>query len=107
MQFLKFGKDPGRIPVSMMETVKRGFHILNNLIFDEKTGQVNEPAFQVIIEKENMIFIGHVCRVCSLADELVRNIMKIKEEKLQKQVNKVLHDLKLQDIPLIVHSRSQ
>jgi hypothetical protein len=107
MQFLKASKDPGRIPVHMMETVKRGFYVLNNFIFDEKTGHVNEPGFQVIVQKENMQFIGHVCRLCSLADDLVRNIMKIKDEKLQKQVNKVLHELKLQDIPLIVHSRSQ
>ncbi|KAL0486242.1 1 TM domain-containing transmembrane protein [Acrasis kona] len=106
MQFLKFGKEK-RIPVSMMETVKKGFHILNNLIFDEKTGRIHEPSFQVILQKDNMMFIGHVCQTCSLADELMRNIMKIRDDKLKKQVNDLLNELKLQDIPLTVYSRAR
>lgn len=127
LRFLKAGQQPGRIPVSLMDTVKRGFGILNVLMFGEKpvdggalvTGnildllngtakkEVDEQILDIILRPENMTFIGDVCRMCSLADDLVRNIFKVEDRQVQARVNRVLKELSLQDMPFIVMNRQR
>lgn len=54
IQFLKYGTQPGRIPVSMIETVQKGFQILYTLAFDSNKGNVCLPVFDVLMKKENI-----------------------------------------------------
>jgi type IV secretory pathway VirB3-like protein len=129
LRFLKAGQEPGRIPASMMDTVKRAFGILNTLAFGEEPAEkdnllpsnpldllllkkpktkkeVDEQVLDVMLRSENMSFIGEVCRTCSLADDLIRNIFRIQDPKQRTKVNQVLNKLNLQDVPLIVMNRA-
>eukprot|EP00818_Percolomonas_sp_WS_P007528 CAMPEP_0117440160 /NCGR_PEP_ID=MMETSP0759-20121206/2939_1 /TAXON_ID=63605 /ORGANISM="Percolomonas cosmopolitus, Strain WS" /LENGTH=669 /DNA_ID=CAMNT_0005231901 /DNA_START=299 /DNA_END=2305 /DNA_ORIENTATION=- len=99
LQFLRYGTEPGRIPVSMMEMIKRGFQILNRLAFDDqKQGEICVSVFEEIMKPENFELIGEVARGGSLADELLNNIMKLKNKDFQSRVNSTLHDLNMEDI---------
>lgn len=107
LQFLKYGTQPGRIPVSMMELIKRGFQILNQLAFEDQiVGEICLPVFEEIIRPENFELIGHVARVGTLADTLILNIMKLKNKEQQSQVNKTLEQLNMQDIIWTVLNRN-
>jgi hypothetical protein len=106
MQFLKFGAQPNKIPVSMIEVVQRGFHILNSLLFDEQ-GKMVIVLFNILIQKENVEFLGHVVRNCSYGDSIVKTLLSITDDKLRAKVNEVFNENDLQDLPLIVVNRSK
>lgn len=43
--------------------------------------------------------------MCSFADDLIKGIMSIKDDKLRQRVNQVFGELGLQDVPLTVLNR--
>eukprot|EP01080_Neovahlkampfia_damariscottae_P005425 gene5425-9238_t len=105
LNFLKFGTKNDKIPFSMFETVQKSFQILNNLIFEDEK-KIDENLLNLLLKEENINFISHVVHNCAYADELIRSIFKIKNEKIQKKVNEILNQFELQDLFLLVLNRN-
>ncbi|KAL9653755.1 hypothetical protein ABK040_008621 [Willaertia magna] len=106
LKLLFQAREPGKIPIGMTETIRNGFQILNTFTFNE-SGEVNENILDILLEGENLLFIAEVVRKCSLADELVLNVIfKIKDPKLKKKVNDRFKELQISDILFIVVGRN-
>ncbi|EFC43265.1 predicted protein [Naegleria gruberi] len=101
-------REPGKIPIGMTETIRNGFQILNMLAFEEtENGEANEKIMELLLKTENLIFIADVVRKCTLADELVMNILfKVKNTSLKNQINKRFQELELADILFLVVGRN-
>jgi len=102
-------REPGKIPIGMTETIRNGFQILNVLTFQEtNNGEANEKILDLLLQTENLLFIADVVRKCTLADELVMNILfKINNIKLKNKINKRFQELELGDILFTVVGRNE
>ncbi|KAF0980299.1 hypothetical protein FDP41_013513 [Naegleria fowleri] len=111
LTLLHQAREPGKIPIGMTDTIRNGFQILNMLTFGEihnNDSAVNEKIMEILLQTDNLLFIADVVRKCTLADELVMNILfKVKDPKLKQQVNKRFQELELGDILFTVVGRNE
>jgi hypothetical protein len=77
----------------MIEFVRRGFDILNSLIFNDKV--VCYDVLEKLLEDENIVFISDVARITTFADQIIRNIFEIDDKNFRLKINNIFlkHDL--------------